>query len=85
MTSNDAKIDAQLREVIKAWSSILDLPAFAIQKRGYGDSDGGFGITYPSDLDEYQKEVERVIIPEGMIEAYGYWGPPEVMNFWSPK
>lgn len=81
MISHYEDVEAQLREIIEAWSFINDLPRYAIKMHGYGDSNGGFGITYPDDLDEYQREVERVIIPRGMVQAYGYWGPPEGYEF----
>lgn len=76
MTRHDSTTDEQLREIIEAWSRIEDLPGYAMKRHGFGDSNGGFGITYPEDLDEYQRKVERVSIPAGMVQAYGYWGPP---------
>lgn len=78
---HDAEVDARLREIIEAWSFINDLPQYAKELHGYGDSNSGFGITYPSDLDEYQREVEGISIPEGMVQAYGCWGPPEGYEF----
>jgi len=48
---------------------------FALARHGWGDSDGGFGVTYPADLDEYDKEVEGMVIPAGHVEIYGFWGP----------
>ena len=51
-----------------------DLVKFAENRHGWGDSNGGFGVTYPDDLDEYDKEVEKIFIPEGYVEIYGYWG-----------
>ena len=53
------------------------LVQFAEQRHGWGDSNGGFGVTYPGDLDEYDKEVEKINIPDGYIEIYGFWGAKE--------
>jgi hypothetical protein len=59
---------------IRHWRDKLALARFAVARHGFGDSDGGFGITYPSDLDEHDREVEGVKIPEGHVLAYGFWG-----------
>jgi hypothetical protein len=61
---------------IRHWSSLTQLADFAAQGHGYGDSDGGFGVTYPGDLDEYAREVEGEHIEPGHVEVYGFWGPP---------
>ena len=81
MIRYDSTTDEQLREIIEAWSRIEELPGYAMKRHGFGDSNGGFGITYPEDLDEYQREVEKVTIPAGMVQAYGYWGPPQGYEF----
>ena len=52
------------------------LVRFATDRHGFGDSDGGFGSTYPSDLHESQQVVVGRCIPEGFVLAYGFWGPP---------
>jgi len=62
---------------ISHWSNKKELVQFALDRHGYADSNGGFGITYPGDLDEYDRIVEGVSIPEGFVQAYGFWGPPE--------
>lgn len=66
-----------IREAIRHWSSLTALSGFAIQRHGYGDSDGGFGVTYPGDLDEFDSLVDGVRIPEGFVQVYGFWGPPD--------
>ena len=75
------QIEMRIREVIASWRSVTELASFALRHHGYGNSDGGFGVIYPGDLDEYEKEVERKLIPEGSVELYGYWGPPEGYEF----
>jgi len=60
------------REVIFSWSRLPELAKFAQCRRGYGNSDGGFGVIYPDDLDEFQRQVEGVQIPKGSLLIYGY-------------
>jgi len=66
---------ARVKEVIDAWSNPAEVAAFALKRRGFGDSNGGFGVVYPHSLDEYQREVEGMFIPDGHVELYGFWGP----------
>ncbi len=65
------------RGAITHWSSLRALATFALERHGYGDSNGGFGVTYPGDLDEFDREAEGRFIPEGFIVVYGFWGPPD--------
>ena len=78
MTSdgNVSPVDA-VEAAIWHWPSLDDLIRFAISRHGYGNTDGGFGVTYASDLDDYDREVDGIHIPEGYVEVYGYWGPPD--------
>ena len=76
MSSENPETTTRLLEVIGAWPKITDLAGFAIKAHGFGDSNGGFGVTYPGDLDEYEREVKGESIPTGMVQIYGYWGPP---------
>jgi hypothetical protein len=62
---------------IRHWSDTASLVRFALDRHGFADSNGGFGITYPGDLDEYDREVLGRHIPDGFVLAYGFWGPPE--------
>jgi hypothetical protein len=80
---SDSAVDTELllREVIDAWPFIRDLPEYAQQMHGYGDSNGGFGVTYSGDLDEYDQEVKGLCIPTGMVQVYGYWGAPNGYDF----
>lgn len=73
--------EKRIREVIGVFRSIDQLAGFARERSGWGDSDGGFGVIYPKDLDEYQREVEKLCIPEGQVEVYGFWGPPNGYQF----
>lgn len=69
--------EAAVRDAIRHWSSLTALAEFAIQRHGYGNTDGGFGVTYPGDLDEYDRVVDGANIPDGFVEVYGFWGPPD--------
>ncbi len=54
------------------WPSDDELVEFAEKKTGYGGDDGYYGVLYPGDLDDYDKEVDGYHIPDGMIEV-AYW------------
>ena len=47
----------------------------AVRRRGYSNSDGGFGVQYPDDLDEYEK-ANGSDIPAGCVRVYTFFGPP---------
>ena len=68
--------DAATRDAIRRWSRLSELAEFAVNRHGFGDSNGGFGVTYPGDLDEYDRKVSGVHIPAGFVLVYGFWGPP---------
>jgi hypothetical protein len=53
-----------------------ELVEFAVRRHGFGNTDGGFGITYPGDLDDFDHAL-GVCIPEGFLKVYAFWGPPE--------
>jgi len=55
------------------WPTPEQLVQFANERHGYMGDDGYYGVTYPSDLDEYQIEVEGEFIAEGFVEI-SYWG-----------
>jgi len=48
------------------------LAEFALKGHGYCMDNGYFGVTYPNDLDEYEREIEGQFIPQGMIRI-NYW------------
>lgn len=52
-------------------SPLRDLANFAMQRRGYSNSDGGCGVIYPNELDEDNS------IPDGYVQVYRFWGLPE--------
>jgi len=54
------------------WPSNEQLVEYSNKRHGYGGDDGYYGVTYPSDLDEYQREVEGEYIPDGYVEI-NYW------------
>lgn len=70
-----------IREVIRHWSRLTDLAHFAVQGHGFGDDNGGFGVIYPNDIDEYGRVVEGISIPDGFVQIYGFWGLPNGYEF----
>ena len=60
-------------EAICSWP-LDELSKFALARHGYGNTDGGCGVTYPSDLDDYDRQVERISIREGFVRVYTGWG-----------
>lgn len=61
---------------IRHWSDKESLVELALDGRGFGDSNGGFGVTYPDDLDDHERHVEGRNIPDGFVLAYGFCGAP---------
>ena len=45
------------------------LASYAIAGHGFMDDEGFYGVTYPSDLDDWQREREGASIPEGFVEV----------------
>ncbi len=72
-------------KVILHWSNIAQLADFAEAQHGFGDTNGGFGATYPGDLDPYHREVDGMLIPEGFVEICGFWGSPEGYEILVPE
>jgi hypothetical protein len=65
-----------LLDVILSWR-IEKLVSCAIARHGYKNSDGGFGIIYPIDLDDEDRED----IAAGNVNIYGFWGFPDGDEF----
>ena len=59
------------REAIMDWSQLSQLADFAQLRHGYCNSNGGFGVTYPGDLDEYDVHVDGIQIPLGKVLVFG--------------
>jgi len=66
-----------IREIVRHWSSLPSVADFAQQRHGFTDTNGGFGVTYPNDLDDYDRLTEGIVIPVGQVLLLGYWGPPD--------
>lgn len=64
------------RDAIRHWWRLTDLAGFAVAGHGYGDSNGGFGVTYPGDLDDFDRASGKSI-PDGFVLVYAFWGPPD--------
>ena len=54
------------------WPSPNELVEYAKKRHGYMGDDGYYGVTYPGDLDEYQRDVEGEYIQEGFVEV-SFW------------
>lgn len=61
-------------DAICHWRNPEELAAFALARHGYCDTDGFFGVTYPDDLDEYDRLISRENIPEGFVEIIAWYG-----------
>lgn len=51
------------------------------RRRDWGDTDGGFGTTYSTDLDDYDRHVDGVSIADVHVQLYGFWGLPDGYKF----
>ncbi len=54
-----------------------DLVNYAESGHGYMADEGFFGVTYPDDLDEYEKVHDGRNIPNGMVEI-DYWDGEDI-------
>lgn len=70
-----ANPDEAIVQVIQHWPKLAELARFAVQRHGFGDDNGGFGLIYPDDVDDYARVTEQRFIPSGWVEIYGFWGP----------
>jgi hypothetical protein len=46
------------------------LVQYANARHGFGGDDGSYGVTYPDDIDIYERDISQQIIPEGSVEIY---------------
>ncbi|WP_052177636.1 hypothetical protein [Methylotenera sp. G11] len=67
-SASQEDIDIVIRLLISHWHDKAQLATFAEERHGYGSEP--YGVLYPGDLDEYDKEVEKYFIPEGQVELY---------------
>ena len=70
------ELTKRIKEVISVWSSLPQAARCACLRHGFANSDIGFGLRYPEDLDEYDR-AKSGAIPEGYVEITGGWGPPD--------
>ena len=71
----DTPTNRAILDAMRSWSRAADLSGFAAARHGYGNSDGGFGVTYPSDMDA--DELEASGLEDGMVMVYAFFGPPD--------
>ena len=62
-------------DAMRHWSKLEDLVSFANDRHGYCNGDGYFGITYPDDLDEWDR-ANGEFIEEGSVSAFAGYGDP---------
>jgi hypothetical protein len=72
MSSEVEEREVQVVQAIEHWHRSADLAEFAVKHHGFSDTNGGFGVIYASDLDDYDRE--RWPIPAGHVNVYGFWG-----------
>ena len=60
----------QVSQVIRCASSLAQLAELAELRRGFANSDVGFGVIYPVEAHELDGEH----IPEGLVRVYGGFG-----------
>lgn len=70
-----AKLSVEIETIIQhiftyKFPSEEQLVEFANARHGFGGDDGSYGVTYPDDLDQYDREVSSHEIPEGSVEIY---------------
>jgi hypothetical protein len=86
MWSENPELEEAARLVIRAWARrderLPELAAFAI--RGQGFCSDATGLTYPGDLDDYDR-AQGQYVPPGYIEAYLHYGPPEGQSWLVPE
>lgn len=73
-------------DVIVSYSAYSDkrLIEAAVRRRGLSNSDGGFGVLYPGDLDDFDRMTQSAI-PAGFVCVYTFWGSPEGNEFTIPE
>jgi hypothetical protein len=65
----------QIEEVLAA-QPLARATQYATERQSWCNSDGGHGVTYPEDLDEYEREVEGAAIEAGYVLLFGRTNVP---------
>jgi hypothetical protein len=76
----ESERQSQIDQVLRHNSHSI-LVQHALARHGWGDTDGGFGTTYSTDLDDHDRNVDGVSITDGHIQLYGCWGLPDGYEF----
>ena len=76
----ESERQSQIDQVLRH-NSHANLVQYALARHGWGDTDGGFGTTYSTDLDDYDRHVDGVSIADGHVHLYGFWGLPDGYEF----
>jgi hypothetical protein len=75
---------AELEPLLYGYNFQVFLRAYRVPFAS-GDSNGGFGVVYPGDVDAYDRQVDGVRIPERFVPVYGFWGLPTATRSWCPN
>jgi len=67
------------------WPDNEELVEYAIARHGFCGDDGYYGVTYSSDLDEYDKEVDGRYIPDGYVEVNFWVGEDKIVQITESK
>jgi hypothetical protein len=70
VTQTDDQRAKQVNQVIMCCRSLAQLAELAVLRRGFGNSDVGFGVVYPREA----HELDGDYIPPGLVQIYGGWG-----------
>jgi hypothetical protein len=73
---NNAPIEWVMEEIVDCGMEFFDLARLAEKRSGYCNSNGGHGVSYPHELDEYQRVTEGTDIPEEHVLMFGRGGFP---------
>ena len=79
----DTASNRAILEALRSWSRTASLATFAAERHGFGNSDGGFGVNYPGDLDADEREAAA--LEDGLVMVYGFFGPPDGYELTVPE
>ncbi|MEL6263455.1 MAG: hypothetical protein AAFR97_15490 [Bacteroidota bacterium] len=69
-----------IAHVIESWSELEAVVSYAVKRHGYTNTDSFFGVTYPSDLDDFDR-VQGEHIPPGFVRILNGYGDPNGEEF----